>query len=104
MNDKKKEQLLTQLKRKLRISWDIEATNSELKDNINNAEGYLNHLLGADIDYTASGIENMLFMAYCSYVWNDCEEEFEDAYMRDILRCRAKYEVKTYEEENSGTE
>lgn len=104
MDNEKKEQLLEQLKRELRITWDVEATNTELNNIINNAESYLNHLLGADIDYTASGIENMLFMAYCGYVWNDCESEFEDAYMRDILRCRAMYEVKAYEEENSGTE
>lgn len=104
MDNSKKEQLFKQLKIELRITWDIEATNTELNNIINNAEGYLNHLLGAGIDYTASGIENMLFMAYCEYIWNDCESEFEDAYMRDILRCRAKYEVQNYEEENSGTE
>lgn len=104
MDNEKKAQLFEQLKRELRITWDVEATNTEINNIIDNAEGYLNHLLGAVIDYTVSGIENMLFVAYCAYVWNDCESEFEDAYMRDILRCRAKYEVKAYEEENSGTE
>lgn len=102
MNDDKKEQLLNQLKRELRITWDKEETNSELNTIITNAEAYMNHLLGAEIDYTVPGIENILFIAYCSYAWNDCEEDFEDAYIKDILRCRAVYEVKAYEE-NAGT-
>ena len=55
-------------------------------------------LIGAYI----SRLERRLYLDYCSYAWNDCEEDFEDAYIKDILRCRAVYEVKAYEE-NAGT-
>lgn len=104
MDDAKKEQLIGRLKKKLRITWNNEKTNDEMKHLVENAEQYLNHLLGAVIDYTAPGIANILFLAYCSYAWNDCEDEFEEAYLKDILRCRAYYEVKAYEEENAEKE
>lgn len=104
MDDAKKEQLIEQLKERLRITWDNQKTRNELKQLVENAEQYLNHLMGAVIDYTAPGMENILFLAYCSYMWNECENEFEEAYLKDIIRCRAYYEVKAYEEENAGTQ
>ncbi len=102
MNDK--ELLIEQLKTKLHITWNHSKTNEELALIVDNAENYMNHLLGAEIDYTAPGMGNLLFLAYCSYIWNDCESEFEEAYQKDILRAQAYYEVKSYEEKNTGVE
>lgn len=104
MEDAKREELLSDLKDRLRITWDNEKTNRELKRIINNAEAYMNHLLGAELDYTVPGIMNILYMEYCCYVWNNCPNEFEEAYQKDILRAHAICEVDAYEDENAGIE
>ena len=105
MDTEQKEVLTQSLKDKLRITWNNEKTDRELSETVENAEAYLNHMLGAAVDYTTPGIEKMLFLNLCMYMWNDCQDEFEEAYQKDILRCRAIYEVKANEEEeDTGTE
>lgn len=105
MDENKRQSLFDELKGKLRITWDKKETNTELMQTIENAEGYMNHLLGAEIDYTAPGINHILFINYCMYMWNGCENEFEEAYQKDITRARAICEVNAIEaEENAGTE
>lgn len=98
MENAKKQTLLSELKESLRITWKNEKTDSELLRIINNTESYMNHLLGAEVDYTAPGIMNELFIARSCYVWNDYADEFEDAYQKDILRARAICEVNESEE------
>lgn len=104
MEDTQKKQLLSDLKDRLRITWDNTRTDNELKRIINNAEGYMNHLLGAELDYTVPGIMNILYMEYCCYVWNNCLDEFEEAYQKEILKAQAICEVDAYEDKNAGTE
>lgn len=105
MEDAKKQALLGDLKDTLRITWNNAKTDNELMRIINNAEPYMNHLLGAEVDYTAPGIMNTLFIERCCYAWNGCLDEFEEAYKKDILRARAICEVSEYEEEkDEGTE
>lgn len=104
MDSESKDNLRNAVKPKLKITWNQQETENEIDTMLEDAESYLNHLLGAEIDYSAPGTERMLFLNFCMYVWNDCQEEFEDAYLKDIIRCRAKYEVKHYEEEENTTE
>lgn len=104
MDSESKDNLRNAVKQKLKITWNQQETENEIDTMLEDAESYLNHLLGAEIDYSAPGMERMLFLNFCMYVWNDCQEEFEDAYLKDIIRCRAKYEVKHYEEEENTTE
>ena len=104
MDEEKKQILIQELKNKLRITWENDRTNAELMQNINDAESYMNHLLGAELDYTAPGISHILFINYCMYIWNGCEHEFEEAYLKDINRARAMYEVMANEEKNAGAE
>ena len=97
------EEVIKAVKRKLHITWNNEHTNSEVKILVTNTEAYLNHMLGAEVDYDVPGMENMLFLEACSYGWNDCMNEFEEAYATDLIRCRAKYEV-NYAKENPEAE
>ncbi|MCI8507555.1 MAG: hypothetical protein HFJ06_03170 [Lachnospiraceae bacterium] len=99
MRSESKNDLRNDLKQKLRITWNQEKTDNEIMALIDNAESYLNHLLGAEIDYSAPGMERLLFLNFCMYAWNDCQDEFEDAYIKDINRVRAVYEVKAYEDQ-----
>ena len=37
-------------------------------------------MFGTEIDYSASGMERRIFLNCILYVYNDCLEQFEDAY------------------------
>lgn len=93
-----KSTLLKLVKRRLKITWENENTEEELTSMIEDADAYMDHLLGAEIDYSAPGIFRKLFLNYSMYSYNHCEDEFEDAYRKDILKCRAIVEVKRFEE------
>lgn len=86
LDDSKKKELLITVKDKLNITWDNPKTEKELFTMIEDAEVYLNHLLGAECDYSAPGMFRKLFLNYSMYAYNKCEDEFEDAYRKDIQR------------------
>lgn len=90
--------LLSDVKEHLKITWDEEETNSAIKSIIKDAIPTLNFKLGADIDYSISGMEHRLFLNYCLYAWNDCLNEFDNYYLNEIYQIRSKYEVEYYEE------
>lgn len=90
------ETLLAQVKRKLNITWDDPDTNSRVEDIMSEAKSVMLFKLGItdeDFDFSIGGIENVLYKAYCLYLYNHCENEFEDNYKSDILQARSKYEV-----------
>lgn len=92
------ENFLTECKRHLNITWNDDDTDEKVMDEILDAEATMNHKLGAEIDYTQYGQEHRLFLAYLLYLHNDCPNEFDQAYGREILQVRHKYEVKQYAE------
>lgn len=96
------ETLFAQVKRKLNITWADIDTDNRVSDIIKSAKAVMLYKLGitaADYDFSVAGIENLLFLAYCLYMYNHCENEFDDNYRGLILQCRAKYEVTTDEKE-----
>lgn len=95
------ETLLSQVKRKLNITWEDADTNARLNDIIQSAIPALKHKLGIadpNFDFAEPGMENNLFKAYCFYEWNHCLNEFDDNYSNDIAQVRAIHEVDYYEE------
>lgn len=98
--------MLEALKQKLNITWEDEKTENKLSAIIEDAKNIMNHKLGAEIDYSApeESIGRSLFLNYCMYVWNDCQEEFNSAYKEEIITARAYYEVRNHEEKNSESE
>lgn len=92
---------LSSIKSHLNITWDDPDTDKKVTRLIEDGEIKLAHILGAkEVDFFAPGMERDLFFNYMSYAWNDCLNEFEQAYIREINRLRHKYEVK-YARENS---
>ena len=85
--------LVDQVKRYLNITWTDSDTEAKVIDMMLDAEIALNHKLGAAVDYLAPGQERRLYLAYCSYAWNDCLNEFDAAYRPEIIQIRHKYEV-----------
>lgn len=94
--------LYEDVKKDQKITWENEDVKKELTGMIADAEIYMNHLLGAELDYSAPGLYHQLFLNFCWYKRNKCEDEFEDAYRKEILRCRAYIEVQQAREEESN--
>jgi hypothetical protein len=93
MTDSAKEQLVKDLKVKCQITWNNERDDVELRGIIDDAEIILNHKLGSELDYSEPGLFHNLFINYCWYARNGLENDFEDAYRRSLLMCRAYCEV-----------
>ena len=70
--DKMPADYLKQVKRHLNITW----SDSDTDDKI------------------APGMQRRLYLNYMLYAWNDCLNEFEDAYRKEILRIRHYNRVK----------
>lgn len=97
------DELISIVKRHLKITWNDADTDEEVSELVSDAVETMNHKLGIkddDADYTKPGQERTLFKMYCMYVWNRCVDEFDRAYLNEILQIRKKYEVK-YAEETS---
>ena len=95
--------LKEQVRRKLRVTWKDEATDARIDiDIIPAAEQELTNLLGIheeDFDFSRPGTENMLFLNLCWYMWEGAADDFEKFYAAQIGRCREKWMVKQYVEE-----
>lgn len=92
------------VKRHLNITWSDTDTESKLIDRMCDAEAALNHKLGATIDYFVPGQERELYLAYMLYSWNDCLNEFDEAYRDEIIQIRHKYEVAAAREDRTDEE
>lgn len=93
---------LSIVKNHLKITWDDDDTDKEVREIIEDAESSLNHKLGAEIDYFQPGAERRLFLNYCSYLFNEIQNEFEKAYKNEINELRRKYAVKARRNENKN--
>ena len=99
--------LKQQVKRKLNITWQDEDTDARVADIMESASVHLRHELGItdiNFDFSAPGIENLLFKNYCFYEWNHALNEFEENYRSLIMDARAKYEVEQYRESEDMTD
>lgn len=85
---------LKQVKRHLNITWSDSDTDDKIIDMMMDAEVELNHILGAEGNYFAPGMQRRLYLNYMLYAWNECLNEFEDAYRKEILRIRHYNRVK----------
>lgn len=94
---------LADVKRYVNITWSDDDTDLRVMQIMVDAEAEMDHLLGAEIDYFAPGAERRLYLDYCLYAWNKSLDEFEEAYRRDILRVRHKYEVARFREKERGS-
>lgn len=96
------ETLLAQVRRKLNITWDDTDTDNRVYDIINQSRSVMLYKLGItdpEFDFAEDGITNMLFLAYCLYLYNHCENEFDGNYREDIMQARAIFEVMQNETE-----
>lgn len=106
--------LKDQVRRKLQVTWEKdEATEARIDEIIANAEQDLRDLLGIPepedgedgYDFSKPGMENALMLNRCWYEWEGALDDFEKNYAMQIGRCRNKWMVKQYvEEQNSSSD
>ena len=96
--DDKCGKMLEEIKAALSVTWDEEDTDMKIIRIMEDAEVKLNHILGAEMDYTAPGPARRMFINFCMYVWNGVEKDFKTNYLSDIYELRRINEVKAYGE------
>ena len=99
--------LLSQVERKLNITWSDEETTNRLTEIIENAIPDLIHRLGitvSEFDFSKPGVENGLLLNYCLYEWNHSLNEFFDNYAETIAQVRARNEVAQFLERGENTD
>lgn len=82
------------VKRHIRVTWSDDDTDMRIVTKMLNAERTLNHKLGAACDYLAPGAEQQLFLNYMFYSWNEALDEFDGAYVSEIIQIRQIHEVR----------
>lgn len=90
---------LEAVKRHLRLTYDDPDIDRTVTELIEDATIQLNHKLGAELNYFSPSAERRLFLSYISYLWNECEEEFDGAYSRQINEIRRKVAVENEKQE-----
>ena len=99
-------ELVDQVMRKCHITYSDADVSQRIEEEIMpTAERELRDLLGIhdeSFSFAEPGTENLLFLAYCFYEWNDAAEDFENNYARLIGRCREKWMVRQYVEEQEA--
>lgn len=96
--------LAERVRRKLRITYSDPDTDERVDDIMEQADADLRGLLGIDDDFSFEqpGTEQVLFLAYCFYEWNDALDDFGANYATKIAQCRDRWLVKQYVEEEQA--
>ena len=102
--DKLPEQLLTDIKLDLGITWDDEATEAKLRRLIAAGMIYLNKKLGEEASYEKDGDPRTLLFEYVRYARDAALDVFENNYRSLILSMQNERAVKLYVESTEQTE
>lgn len=102
--DELPEQLLTDIKLDMGITWDDEATEAKLRRLIASGMIYLNKKLGEEGDYEADGEPRTLLFEYVRYARDAALDVFENNYRSLILSMQNSRQVKAYVESTKQTQ
>jgi len=95
--------MLQAVKDYLKITWEDE--DAGLTDLISRGQGYLNNLVGVELDFEEALPRSLLF-DYCRYVYNNASEYFAENFSGEILRLQFQVgvaQLATEEEEEEVT-
>lgn len=95
--------LLSDVKNYLNITWDDDATDNKMRGIIASGMMYLNSKAGAEMDYQADGAARTLLFEYARYMRDEALDVFENNYLSMILDMRHERMVKDYVQETEQT-
>lgn len=78
-------ELLSDVKNYLNITWDDTATDNKIRGLIASAEAYLDDKAGGKMDYETSGEARTLMMDYVRYMRDEAGDVFENNYKSRII-------------------
>ncbi|PTY79624.1 hypothetical protein B5V89_05100 [Heyndrickxia sporothermodurans] len=78
--------LLIELKDKLQVTWDDEATNRYLAGLIKKGQSYFNALCGTKFSFEEDSPERELLLERCRYGWNNALDDFEKNFHSELSR------------------
>jgi len=78
------QQLLSDLKDRLRITWNEE--DELLKKLIRRSEAYLSELTNASFDFSKEDWPKDILLERCRYVYNNAGDEFENNFRHELSR------------------
>lgn len=93
------DELLLELKDRLLITWEDEATDRQLNRLLVRGQAYLNELCGTEFTYVDGSTERELLMERCRYDWNNALSDFEDNFHKELSRLILRVAVDDYEAE-----
>lgn len=96
--------LLKDVKNRLDVTWDDEATDRKYSGLIAQGMAYLNKKLGEEADYTADGDPRAMLMEYVRYARDQALDVFENNYQSMILGAQHDLEVKRFVASTKQTE
>lgn len=109
MTENMAEELLPQVKDKCRITWNDEATDRVLREEIiPSALSVIRFKVGipegAEFDFASPGLENRLLLNWCYYAWHDAEDDFWRNYAEDLAHARRIWEVRNASAEEGAAD
>lgn len=88
--------LLRELKDRLLVTWDDEATDRQLNRLLVRGQSYLNELCGTDFTFADGSAERELLMERCRYDWNNALSDFEENFSKELSRLILRVAVDDY--------
>lgn len=95
------EELLSDVKNYLNITWDDDATDAKMSGLIAAGMVYLNAKYGEEADYTADGMPRTLLMEYVRYARDSALDVFENNFQALLLGMQNGRRVNAYDLESA---
>ncbi len=94
--------LLQTIKQRLRITWEDEVEDNNVKMIINAGTAYLDSIAGNSIDFEVDSVALELLYCYILYARNDSIAAFREAYSPDLLALSLRYKAKRLKEQREN--
>ena len=80
-----KEQLLSDVKNWLDITWDEEATDRKISEMIQSGKAYIRRIGGLYYNFAEDGPHRQLLLEYCRYARSNALEKFGQNFQSELL-------------------
>lgn len=86
--------LLKPIKEYLRITWDDEVTDNNIKGYIARGKARLQDIAGVSLDFEEENLARTLLFDYCRYANSQALEMFEKNFLSELISLRISSQVK----------
>lgn len=94
--------LLSDVKEHLGITWDDEQTNKNVTGYIMRGISYLNDITGVSLDFRKEAKPKELLLEYCMYARSAGLSDFKNNYKSELVALQMQKWVENYEPEDSN--